>query len=60
MQPGKPDVGLGDYQVRGWRGWRHHWALVMMAMLFTLEERLSIGCRGEFRELQKRYWGQHL
>jgi SRSO17 transposase len=40
LQQGKQDVGLGDYQVRGWRGWHHHMALVMMAMLFTLEERL--------------------
>jgi len=40
LQNGKQDVGLGDYQVRSWRGWHHHMALVMMAMLFTLEERL--------------------
>ena len=39
LQNGKQDVGLGDYQVRSWRGWHHHMALVMMAMLFTLEER---------------------
>ncbi len=40
LQQGKQDVGLGDYQVRGWRDWHHHMALVMRAMLFTLEERL--------------------
>ena len=40
LQHGKQDVGLGDYQVRSWRGWHHHMALVIMAMLFTLEERL--------------------
>ncbi len=39
LQTGKQDVGLGDYQVRSWRGWHHHMALVMMAMLFQLEER---------------------
>ena len=39
LQTGKQDVGLGDYQVRGWRGWHHHMTLVMMVMLFQLEER---------------------
>jgi SRSO17 transposase len=40
LQNAKQDVGLGDYPGRGWRGWHHHMALVMMAMLFMLEERL--------------------
>ena len=39
LQQGKQDVGLGDYPVRGWRGWHHHRTLVMMSMLFGLEER---------------------
>ena len=37
----KSESGLADYQVRGWRAWHHHMALVMMAMLFMLEEKLS-------------------
>lgn len=39
MQQGQQDVGLGNYQVRGGRGWHHHLTLVLMAMLFLLEER---------------------
>jgi hypothetical protein len=31
---------MADYQVRKWRAWHHHMALVLMAMLFMLEERL--------------------
>jgi SRSO17 transposase len=41
FEDGKSESGLADYQVRGWLPWHHHMALVMMAMLFMLEERLS-------------------
>ena len=40
LRNGKQEAGLGDYQVRGWRGWHHHMALVMMTMLFMLEEKM--------------------
>lgn len=40
FEDGKSESGLADYQVRGWRAWHHHMALVMMAMLFMLEEKL--------------------
>jgi len=43
FEDGKSESGLADYQVRGWRAWHHHMALVMMAMLFMLEEKLSHG-----------------
>lgn len=41
FQDGKTEVGMGDYQARGWRPWHHHASLVMMAMLFLLRERLK-------------------
>jgi SRSO17 transposase len=37
---GKGELGLGDYEVQGWRGWHHHQTLVMLAMWFlTLQQR---------------------
>jgi SRSO17 transposase len=43
LQDAKSHSGLGDYQVRGWLGWHHHMAIVLMAMLFMLEERVRHG-----------------
>ena len=31
---------MSDYQARGWRSWHHHMALVLIVMLFFLEERV--------------------
>lgn len=33
----KEQLGLHQYQVRGWRAWQHHIALTMMALHFILE-----------------------
>ena len=40
FQDGKTSIGMGDYQARGWIAWHHHMALVMLAMLFMLRERI--------------------
>lgn len=40
FQDAKTSLGLADYQTRGWRAWHHHMALVMLAMLFQLRERM--------------------
>jgi len=40
FEDAKSECGLADYQVRGWLAWHHHMTLVMMAMLFMLEEKL--------------------
>lgn len=41
FQDAKSELGMADYEVRGWRGWHHHMALVCLALLFTLKERLA-------------------
>lgn len=41
FQDGKSQAGLDHYQARGWKAWHHHMALVMMAMLFMLKERMN-------------------
>jgi hypothetical protein len=41
FQDAKSHAGMADYQVRKWRAWRHHMALVMMAMLFMTQQRMT-------------------
>ena len=41
FQDSKNSCGMSEYQARKWRSWHHHMALVMMAMLFMLEQRLK-------------------
>jgi SRSO17 transposase len=36
----KSEVGMADYQTRSWPAWHHHMALVMMALLFLMQERM--------------------
>jgi SRSO17 transposase len=40
FEDAKSECGMADYQVRKWKAWHHHMALVMMAMLFMLSERI--------------------
>jgi hypothetical protein len=42
FQDGKGEAGLDHDQARGWLSWHHHMALVAMALLFMLEERLTL------------------
>ncbi len=39
FEDGKSELGMADYQVKKWRGWHHHMALVGAAMVFALAER---------------------
>lgn len=41
FEDAKSECGMADYQMRGWVGWHHHMALVNMAMLFMLKERIE-------------------
>ena len=42
FEEAKSQLGMGEYQVRKWRGWHHHMALVGIAMAFAFEERLRL------------------
>jgi SRSO17 transposase len=37
IEDAKSDMGLADYEVRGYLGWNHHMAMTILAMLFLME-----------------------
>ena len=39
FEDAKGECGLADYQALGWRSWHHHVTIVMLAMLFIVEQR---------------------
>jgi len=41
FQDAKSELGMADYEVRGWKGWHHHMALVCLALVFTVKERIA-------------------
>jgi hypothetical protein len=41
FQDAKSELGMAQYEVRKWRGWHHHMAMVSLAMLFVLKERIA-------------------
>lgn len=45
FEDGKQLIGLGDYQVRSWRGWHHHMTLCILAHFFLVRLRIRLGDR---------------
>jgi SRSO17 transposase len=43
FEQAKGEVGLDEYEVRGWRGWHHHVALALLAGLFLLQLKQELG-----------------
>jgi SRSO17 transposase len=41
FEDAKGECGLADYQALGWRSWHHHVTIVMLAMLFIVEQRVA-------------------
>lgn len=41
FEDAKSECGMADYQVRKWSAWHHHMALVLMAMVFMLSEKIK-------------------
>ena len=41
FEEGKQNCGMADYQHRKWQSWHHHMALVMMALLFMMMEKIE-------------------
>jgi len=39
FQEVKQDAGMSEYQIRGWRAWHHHMALVIYAQGYILSEK---------------------
>lgn len=47
FETAKSACGMAEYQVRGWAGWHHHMAMVMLVMLFMLKVQTEYNDTGE-------------
>jgi SRSO17 transposase len=59
IQRGKSEVGMGDYEVRNWRGWHHHQTLSLLANWFLITEtkRGKKNNPGDYRSTDSRRCG---
>ena len=46
---GKQELGLDDYEVRGWRGFHHHMTLILLAMWFLVLQARRLGGKSRGR-----------
>jgi SRSO17 transposase len=42
FEEGKQYVGLGDYEIRSWRGWHHHMTLCILAHFFLVRHTVRL------------------
>lgn len=42
FEEGKQELGMGDYQLRSYKGWHHHMTLVILAHFFLVRLKLSL------------------
>ena len=42
FEDGKQYVGMGDYEIRSWRGWHHHMTLCILAHFFLVRLAVSL------------------
>jgi SRSO17 transposase len=42
FEEGKQELGMGDYQVRSYKGWHHHMTLVILAHFFLVRLKLRL------------------
>ncbi|MEJ2279096.1 MAG: transposase, partial [Candidatus Lokiarchaeota archaeon] len=43
FEDGKQQLGMGDYQLRSWRGWHHQMTLCILAHFFLVRLKLRLG-----------------
>jgi hypothetical protein len=56
LEDAKSLAGLDQYRVTGWRGWHHHTTMVMLAMLYLLTIKTSLGKHADKVTLKDALW----
>ena len=56
LQDAKGALGMGEYQLRGWVGWHHHMSLVMLAMLFMVQQKILLATEAPLLSSEDIVW----